>query len=277
MVALVADAFVAMFAAFLGLRIAIDPAQFLTNETTGIAIIVAGVLAFIYLAPPVQRAVARVIPLRPGSPVDYLTVVIGLQLVAQQLVSQVRPTQPVTIGDMLAQDIPLLILAFVGVGVFVRRTPRQAAQRLGWVAPRSKRWWLVAVLGIFLFLAVAAGIEQVANKLSPSSQQQVTNATNVLFSHFNNPLGVILLGLMPGVMEETLFRGALLPRLGVLVTGILFAALHSQYALTFATLEVFVLGLGLGLLRVRSGSTLPCMVAHAGYNIAVGVLGYLVR
>jgi membrane protease YdiL (CAAX protease family) len=221
--------------------------------------------------------VAHVIPLRPGSPVDSLTVILGLQLVAQQLVSQVQQAKPVTIGDMLAQDIPLLILAFVGVGLFVRRSPRQAAQRLGWVAPRSKRWWLVAVVGIFVFLAIAAGIEQVANKLSPSSQQQVTHATNVLFSRFNNPLGVILLGLMPGIMEETLFRGALLPRLGVVVTSVLFAALHTQYALTFATLEVFVLGIGLGWLRVRSASTLPCIVTHAGYNIAVGVIPYLIR
>ena len=44
-----------------------------------------------------------------------------------------------------------------------------------------------------------------------------------------------------------------------------------------ATLEVFVLGIGLGLLRVRSGSTLPCMVTHAGYNIAVGLLGFLAK
>ena len=82
---------------------------------------------------------------------------------------------------------------------------------------------------------------------------------------------------MPAVVEETLFRGALVPRLGVVVTAVLFAALHTQYAITFATLEVFVLGIGLGLLRVRSGSTLPCMVTHAGYNIAVGLLGFLAK
>jgi membrane protease YdiL (CAAX protease family) len=274
----VAGGGLAGLAVVLGLRIARDPAKFNTTETTALAIVIGGVLGLVFLLPPVQRAVARVIPLRPGSPVDYLTVVIGLQLVAQQIGSKVpTATTPVTIADMLAQDIPLVILAFVGVGLFVRRSPSQAAQRLGWVPPRSQRWWLVAVVGIFVFLAVAAGIEQVANKLSPSSQQQVINATNVLFSRFNNPLGVVLLGVLPAVMEETLFRGALLPRLGVVVTTILFAALHTQYAITFATLEVFVLGIGLGVLRVRSDSTLPCMVTHAGYNIAVGLIGYLAR
>ena len=277
---LIAGGALAGLAVVIGLRIAREPARFNTTETTALALVIGGILGLAYLLPPVQRAVARVIPLQPGSPVAYLTVVLGLQLIAQQIGSKVptvTATTPVTIGDMLAQDAPLLILAFVGVGIFVRRSPRQAAQRLGLVAPRTTRWWLIAVLGIFAFLAIAYGIELLANKLSPSTQQQVTNATNLLFSRFNNPIGVILLGVLPGIVEETLFRGALLPRLGVVVTAVLFAALHSQYALTFATLEVFVLGIGLGLLRVRSGSTLPCMVTHAGYNIAVGVLPYLIK
>jgi len=203
--------------------------------------------------------------------------VLGLLLIAQQAGAQVQPGTPLTLADLLAQDLPLLLLSFVGVGIFVRRSPREATERLGLLPPRQKRWWGVALVGVFAFLAVAYGIERVADTLSPSSQQQVTNATNVLFSHFNNPFGVVLLGLMPAVVEETLFRGALVPRLGVLVTAVLFAALHTQYAVTFATLEVFVLGIGLGLLRVRSGSTLPCMVTHAGYNIAVGLLGFLAK
>jgi len=228
---------------------------------------------------------------RPKSPVVHLVArqprhrsagaigaVHGAGQVAQ-LVGAKVPTAspPVTIGDMLAQDIPLIILAFVGVGLFVRRSPREAAQRLGWMAPRSQRWWLVAVGGIFVFLAVAAGIELLAKWLSPSSQQQVTNATNVLFSQFNNPLGIVLLGVLPAFMEETLFRGALLPRLGLVVTTILFAALHTQYAISFATLEVFVLGMGLGWLRVWTRSTLPCMVTHAGYDIAVGLLPFVLK
>jgi uncharacterized protein len=251
--------------------------KFRQAELLAVPLMVAGVVGLLYLWSPVQRAIARVIPIRPGSPVIYLTVVLGLLLVAQQAGAQVQPGTPLTLADLLAQDIPLLMLSFVGVGIFVRRSPRETIERLGLVPPRQKRWWLIAVLGIIAFLAIAYGIERVADKLSPTSQQQVTNATNVLFSHFNNPLGIVLLGLMPAIVEETLFRGALVPRLGVVVTAVLFAALHTQYALTFATLEVFVLGIGLGVLRKRSGSTLPGMVTHAGYNIAVGLIGYLAR
>jgi membrane protease YdiL (CAAX protease family) len=39
---------------------------------------------------------------------------------------------------------------------------------------------------------------------------------------------------------------------------------------------VFVLGIGLGWLRVRSG-TLTAIVAHAGYDIAVGLVSLLVK
>jgi uncharacterized protein len=251
--------------------------QLRTALLLGVPLTVAGTLGLLYLWRPLQRAVAGLIPVRPGSPVVYLTVVLGLLLVAQQIGAQVEAGKPLTIGDLLAQDIPLLMLCFVGIGIFVRRTPREAIDRLGLQPPRQKRWWLVAILGVGVFIAVAFGIEAVANVVAPSQQKQVSDVTTVLFSHFNNPAAVIFLGVLAGVVEETLFRGALVPRFGVIISAILFAALHTQYAVSFATLEVFVLGIGLGWLRVRSGSTLPCIVTHAGYDVAVGFLSLMAK
>ena len=253
------------------------PEEFRTNELVGIPLTIAGAVGLLYLWPPVQRAIARVIPLRPGSPVMYLTVVLGLLLISQQVGAQVQPGPPLTFGDLLAQDVPLLILCFVGVGIFVRRSPRTATERLGLASPHQKRWWLVAVLGIGVFIAVAFAIEAVANVASPSQQKQVTDVTTVLFSHFNNPAAIIFLGVLAAVVEETLFRGALLPRFGIVISSILFAALHTQYAVSFATLEVFTLGLGLGWLRVRAASVVPGMVTHAGYDIAVGFLSLIAK
>lgn len=237
----------------------------------------AGLLGLLFLWPAVQRVVARVLPIRPGSPVIYLTVILGLLLVAQQLGTQVTSQPPLTYGELLAQDIPFLILAFVGVGIFIRRSPRETIERLGLLPPRQNRWWLLSIIGIGVFMAVAFAIEALANVVAPSQQKQVTDVTTVLFSHFNNPAAIIFLGVLAGVVEETLFRGALLPRFGIVVTAILFAALHIQYAVSFATLEVFVLGLGLGWLRLKSGSTLPAMVTHAGYDIAVGFLSLVAK
>jgi membrane protease YdiL (CAAX protease family) len=251
--------------------------KFQVAEQTLLPFAAAGLLGLVFLWPTAQRAVARVLPIRAGSPVTYLTVVLGLLLVAQQLSAQVTSQPPLTYSDLLAQDIPFLILAFVGVGIFIRRSPRQAIERLALLPPRQRRWWLVSIVGIGVFMAVAFGIEAVANVVAPSQQKQVTDVTTVLFSHFNNPAAIIFLGVLAGVVEETLFRGALLPRFGIVVSAILFAALHIQYAVSFATLEVFILGLGLGWLRVRSASTLPAMVTHAGYDIAVGFLSLIAR
>ena len=251
--------------------------QFRLNELTLIPFAAAGILGLVYLWPAAQRLLARILPLRPGSPVMYLTVVLGLLLVAQQIGSQVTSQLPLTYGELLAQDIPFLMLAFVGVGIFIRRSPRETIARLGLTPPAARRWWLVAVLGIAVFLAVAFGIESLASVVAPEQQKKVTDVSNVLFSHFNNPGAIIFLGLLAAVVEETLFRGAMQPRLGILVTSILFAALHTQYAVSFATLEVLVLGLGLGWLRAQSGSTLPGMVTHAGYDIAVGLIPYVLK
>lgn len=251
--------------------------KFWNAEQTLLPYAAAGLLGLLFLWPAVQRAVARILPIRPGSPVIYLTVVLGLLLVAQQLTTQITSQTPLTYGELLAQDVPFLILAFVGVGIFIRRSPRETIERLGLLPPKQKRWWLVSIIGIGVFMAVAFGIEALANVVAPSQQKQVTDVTTVLFSHFNNPASIIFLGVLAGVVEETLFRGALLPRFGIVVTAILFAALHIQYAVSFATLEVFVLGLGLGWLRVKSGSTLPGMLTHAGYDIAVGFLSLIAK
>jgi membrane protease YdiL (CAAX protease family) len=246
-------------------------------EQTLVPYAAAGFLGLLFLWPVVQRMVARILPMRAGSPVNYLTVVLGLLLVAQQLTTQVTSQPPLTYSELLAQDIPFLILALVGVGIFIRRSPGETIERLGLRPPPQKRWWLVSIVGIGVFMAVAFGIEALANVVAPSQQKQVTDVTTVLFSHFNNPAAIIFLGVLAGVVEETLFRGALLPRFGIVVTAILFAALHIQYAVSFATLEVFVLGLGLGWLRVKSGSTLPAMLTHAGYDIAVGFLSLIAK
>jgi uncharacterized protein len=251
--------------------------KFWNAEQTLLPFAAAGLLGLLFLWPAVQRVVARILPIRTGSPVIYLTLVLGLLLVAQQLSSQVTSQPPLTYGELLAQDIPFLILALVGVGIFIRRSPRETIERLGLLPPKQKRWWLIAIIGIGVFMAVAFGIEAVANVVAPSQQKQVTDVTTVLFSHFNNPAAIIFLGVLAGLVEETLFRGALLPRFGIVVTAILFAALHIQYAVSFATLEVFVLGLGLGWLRVKSGSTLPGMLTHAGYDIAVGFLSLIAK
>jgi membrane protease YdiL (CAAX protease family) len=93
-----------------------------------------------------------------------------------------------------------------------------------------------------------------------------------LFGGLSTVAGAFALGLSAGISEELLFRGAVQPRLGLLLTTFLFAIGHLQYGLTVATFEVFLIGLVLGLVRKRSNTTV-CIIIHASYNTLGTLLG----
>jgi membrane protease YdiL (CAAX protease family) len=89
---------------------------------------------------------------------------------------------------------------------------------------------------------------------------------------------VAAIAVAPAVCEEVLFRGILLPSFarfgaaaGLLGSAVLFALIHIDatpagavfaHRLPFA----FTVGIGLGLLRLATGSLLPAMAAHAAIN-----------
>lgn len=84
---------------------------------------------------------------------------------------------------------------------------------------------------------------------------------------------LLVLAVVPGICEEVLFRGFMqtgLVRLmggagrGVVLSALLFAAFHLD---PWRFAGVFVLGLFLGLLVVRSGSLWPAVAGHALNNL----------
>lgn len=248
------------------------------GPTVALLMLVALVASLAYLLPTVQRAVTRVLPLRTGSPVNYAALTLALLLFAFQLGTQLTVdvlgflanSPPFTLTDLLVQEIPLVIIAVLGVGFLVRRSWPQTLDRLG-LRPLRNTWWAYAAVAVVAFLVIGYGIDNLASWLTPQTQKRVSDASQVVFHSLNNPPAVVLLGVTAGVAEELIFRGAMLPRFGIFATALLFAAVHTQYGITFATLEVFVIGVGLGWLRLRAG-TLACIVSHAGYDIIVGFL-----
>ncbi len=257
----------------------LSPERFRAIESFDLPVALAGGFGLLYLHPMVQRAVARVLPVRPGSPVHYTALVLGLLYLGVQLgfelsvdvLSLFVNAPPITVTDLLVEEIPLLVLALIGVGLFIRRSLPESLGRLGLKLPRPE-WWAVALVAIAIFYAIGFGIDRAADVLTPGTQQRVSDVTAVLYRRFNNPAAIFLLGIAAGTGEEIFFRGALLPRFGVVLTALLFAGVHTQYGITLASLQVFILGLLLGWLRLRAG-TLPCIVTHAGYDITVGLLG----
>ena len=259
----------------------IGASQLRAAMTIAIPFMLAGGLGLLLLLfPGLQKRLARFIPVRPGSAITVFSLTLALLFLALQLgtqlavdvVSAVTKGPPLTKTAILIQDGPLLAVAFLGVGLFVRRSLPATARRLGLV-PVPARWWFgVALAGIVVFLAVGVGIDRLSQTLTPEVARRVSEASKTVFGQFNTAGGVLFLAAVAGVAEELLFRGAMLPRFGLIFTSLLFAAAHTQYGITFASLEVFILGLGLGWLRLQAG-TLACIVLHVGYDVAVGLIG----
>ena len=91
-------------------------------------------------------------------------------------------------------------------------------------------------------------------------------------------LSVAAIAVFPAVCEEILFRGVLLPSFargmgaiaGVLFSALLFGIIHvdlagDAFAFTRIPFAILV-GVGLGLLRVRTGSLVPPILGHAVLN-----------
>lgn len=76
----------------------------------------------------------------------------------------------------------------------------------------------------------------------------------------------VTLAVASGVGEELLFRGGLLPWAGLIVSSVVFGALHIGPRLVGWTLFAIAAGFVFGALAVWTGGVLAPAVAHAGIN-----------
>jgi membrane protease YdiL (CAAX protease family) len=117
-------------------------------------------------------------------------------------------------------------------------------------------------------MAVSVTASLVTEWLQPDLVEELEDVTQDMTANIQNPVGAAALGLSAGVGEELLLRGAIQPRLGLVLTSLLFALLHTQYGLTFVLVGLFVVGMILGILRNRYG-TMAAIIAHALFNTLV--------
>jgi hypothetical protein len=225
---------------------------------------------------PIRERVAKRLPLDPDNPVHALALVLaviffGTQVSAILFTTLATSSQTTLgVGDLVAQDAGLLILAAAGVGIFMRRNASQVAARLGLVAPA---WWhvVVALAAAGAMFAFSLAMIELSRVWTPGVYEQVNASTNQIFGGLDSaPLGIAMLALAPGLCEEILFRGALQPRIGLMATALLFTASHSEYGLSFYLGSVFVSALGLGLIR-RFTNTTAAATAHVAYNLLAGI------
>jgi hypothetical protein len=241
--------------------------------------IVTGVAAAGFLLRPIRKDVAAFLNIDVDNPVHTLALVLAVILFGTQasslfltdVLGALGKQQPQALADVFYDELPLLIVAVTGVGVFIRRPIAATIERLGVVRPA---WWQV-VLGLAaagIFLAVLIGADAANHYLLPDTARRVDSVNSHLFGELavTGWLGVAALALLPGICEELLFRGALQPRLGLLVTALLFTSIHSQYGISLDLAGIFVIALSLGLIRKWTNTT-TSMIAHVSYNLLAGV------
>jgi hypothetical protein len=258
--------------------------QPLASNWWGLAIasFLTGILAFIPLFAPVRRWLARALPIDPESIVHatalvYAVYQIGLSFGQIALIGDLEnlidAQLALDIWDVLLTGLPLVLFGLVGVGLLIRRDGGSTLARLGLLRPTWKQL-LLAVAVSALLLGVDFVVSLAWEELDPAGYDLLDRVTQNLFGNLMTVGGALVLGLSAGISEELLFRGAVQPRLGLLLATFLFAIGHLQYGLTVATLEVFVIGLVLGLMRKWTHTTI-CVLIHASYNTVGVLLGML--
>jgi membrane protease YdiL (CAAX protease family) len=169
-----------------------------------------------------------------------------------------------------------LITYLIIFGLFLWIARGLSWNELGLCKPKS--WPRAVGLGALIFVCVFIAESALEPVLHPSREQGL-EPTRWEPSHAGafaiSAFAVVAFG---PLVEELLFRGlgfALLSRWGaiaaVLGTAVAFAFWHG---LVQAWLALFIFGLGIAILRLRTGSILPGYFFHAFFNAAALALAF---
>lgn len=210
---------------------------------------------------------------------NNLASILAFAISPEQTGELIAQAGQVTFGTVATSQLPFVIIAAAGVGLFVTRDWRETLARLGYGAINLKQ---LGMVGLFILgaLVVSYGTDALFAALQPNLYDTVGKLSESMFSSRGmNPLSAVLFALMIGVGaglgEESLFRGAVQPKLGIVLTSILFASMHIQYGPSILLLFIFLLSVALGFLR-RYVNTTATFLAHAGYNASSVLLAYFV-
>jgi uncharacterized protein len=246
-----------------------------------IALFIVSIAALLVLIPSIRRLISHSISIEPDNDVHTISLSLSFLvfvlyiLTAFSLEQLIQDSaQGTTISSLWTPDILLALTALFGVGWLQKRNTKDTLSRLGLVKPT----WKMVFIGISFalgFVVINILLEQIASIIGFGIDPDVDKITNQqLGPLFETIPGILTLGLAAALGEELIFRGALLPKFGLLYTSILFTLVHANYGLSVATLIVFILALTLGILRIKHSTTLT-MITHASYNIILGLIALL--
>jgi membrane protease YdiL (CAAX protease family) len=270
--------FVVVYAMLLGAVEILDRGHGGGSVVDGVLTIAAGGISLLLILTGWDR-IPGLRGLRPRAPISWLALSLLLLALAHNLApasgsSSVAATvsRPQTTGDLVAGQVPFVMLAIASVGPGVRRSLRETLERLG-LLPLRPWWWL---LGIATGVAVVKGGSHIYDLVNSVTPADCRLQQERVFEHLAGPArhwyAQLAIGLAAGTGEELLFRGALQPRVGIVLASLLWASFHLQYTChglpSASNLYILLLGLLFGALRRRFGLG-TAIAAHVAYDSTI--------
>jgi uncharacterized protein len=223
--------------------------------------------------------------LRPGAPISWLAIFLLFESLASNLgvvagagggpapsSPTVSPSAGPTARDLMLGEVPFLAIALASVGVVVRRNLVQALERLG-LWPLRIPWWVIGIAAGIVLVPVGSWVVELLDHFATASCVASTaQAEQAIVGTGRTALEQAGIAIAAGVCEEILFRGALQPRVGIVLSSVVWASYHLQYMCNGwpspANLYLVLLGLIFGVLR-KWGGLWPAVLAHAAYDGAI--------
>ncbi|HVA82709.1 MAG TPA: CPBP family intramembrane glutamic endopeptidase [Candidatus Aquilonibacter sp.] len=152
-------------------------------------------------------------------------------------------------------------------------SPPQIVEKLG-LSRKSISPKMVS-LGLIIFFALFA-LEIMVNLVSSITGTAINTNVDLLLG--SAPLWFfIFTAIIAPINEEIFFRGFLVPRIGILVSAVIFGLLHASYNSTFGVeiIAAVIFGLIAGYVFKKSNSLYPSIIAHILLN-TLAVLAFAV-
>ncbi|NQT65880.1 MAG: CPBP family intramembrane metalloprotease, partial [FCB group bacterium] len=162
----------------------------------------------------------------------------------------------------------LIILLPVILILRISKTDIKTALRLNYTNPLNFLLVLIAAVPLLLLAGI---LGQLINNIFPVSEAYLEALENLVTVQQNGLwFTIFVVGVLPGICEEVMFRGFILSALrkkgvwyGIILTAVLFGAFHLD---PFRLLPAALLGIWLGFIAMKTNSLYVPILAHFAQN-----------
>ncbi|MDE1868730.1 MAG: CPBP family intramembrane metalloprotease [Candidatus Micrarchaeota archaeon] len=223
---------------------------------------------------PKGRSRARPVP--SNARYAFYAITLALIILTAYLSWQYAATQQ---GDYLYLSSVTLSLLFPSIALswmgFRGTRPTEIISSLGLSRDRLTRrsiYYALMLFAILIMIEIAIGLFSYATGISlPTNVGMLLNGAPIYFLAF----GIII----APINEEILFRGFLVPRIGIVASALVFAALHGlSYESVSEFAAALAFGLAAGYVFRKTRSLYATIIPHAAINlIGIFALFYMIH